>query len=205
MPLNFVALQIHTLYGRDVCRSRHVLKYRIKQLLYALVPVSRSTAYRYCRTFACSLTQNSLQVFNRRLLALKILHHKIIIKFTYLLNKFCVIQLGLVLHIIRDLDNRNILTLVIIINICKHLKQIYNSLELVFLTDRKLNADRVLTEPVLDLFHRRIEIRTQDIHLVDECHTGYVICIGLTPYVFRLGLNTALSTEYTNRSVKYAK
>ena len=28
-----------------------------------------------------------------------------------------------------------------------------------------------------------IDLCTKDIHLVDECHTWYVVCVSLTPYV----------------------
>ena len=42
-------------------------------------------------------------------------------------------------------------------------------------------------------------------YLVDECHTRYIVCVSLTPYVFRLRFNTALCTEYTNSTVKYTQ
>ena len=61
----------------------------------------------------------------------------------------------------------------------------------------------IFTKTVLDLIYSAVEVCTKDIHLIDECHTWYIVGISLTPYVLRLWLYTALSTEYTNCTVKY--
>ena len=62
-----------------------------------------------------------------------------------------------------------------------------------------------LPRRVLDLVYAAVEVCTQDIHLVDECHTRYVVGISLTPYVLGLRLNTALCTENADSAVQYTQ
>src|SRR5699024_622378 len=93
----------------------------------------------------------------------------------------------------------------VIVDISFHLEQVDDSLEFIFLSDRKLQADRVLAQTGLDLIYCVIEVCTQDIHLVDERHTGYVVGVGLTPYVLGLGLNAALRTEDAYSAVQYTE
>src|SRR5699024_11453004 len=64
--------------------------------------------------------------------------------------------------------------------------------------DRKVTGVQTCALPIL-------EVCTHDIHLVDECHTRYVVRVCLTPYVFRLWLNATLGTEHTDRTVQYTK
>ena len=183
MSLNLVSIQIGTLNSRDICRCRHILKDCIQKLLHTFVSVSGTTAYRHCRTLTCSFSQSSLQFVNRRLLTFQILHHQIIIQLADLLDQFCTIQLCVVLHIIRNICNGNVIALIIIVDIRFHLEQVNDSLEIIFLADRKLQNDRILSKSCPDLLNSAVEVCTQDVHLVDERHTRYIVGISLTPYV----------------------
>ena len=58
---------------------------------------------------------------------------------------------------------------------------------------------------VLNLLNSIVEVCTHDIHLVDECHTGNVVGISLTPYVLRLRLYTTLCTEHADSAVQYTQ
>ena len=69
----------------------------------------------------------------------------------------------------------------------------------------KVEGNSVFTKTSLDLLYCTVEVCTKDIHLVDECHTWYIVSVGLTPYVFRLRFNTTLSTENADSTVKYTK
>ena len=51
----------------------------------------------------------------------------------------------------------------------------------IFLTNWKLKADSIFTKSGLDLIYSVVEVSTKDVHLVDECHTRYVVGISLTP------------------------
>ena len=99
----------------------------------------------------------------------------------------------------------NFITPIIIIIIGFHLEQIDNAAEVVFLPDRKLENDGILSQPGTDLLHRAIEVGAHDIHLVDECHTGNIIGVSLAPDIFRLRLNAAFRTEHADRSVQYTQ
>ena len=205
MSLHLVAVLIDTLDSRDVCRGGHELKDRIQKLLDAFVPVSRSAAYRNCRTLACRFTKNCLHGLHGRLLALQVLHHQIVVQLADLLHKLCVVELCVVFHIVRDLCHGDVVALLIVVDVGLHLEQVDDPLEIVFLTDRQLEADGILAEPCLDLLYGIVEVSAQDVHLVDERHTRYVVCVRLAPYVLGLGLYAALRTEHTHCAVKHAK
>ena len=201
----FVALKVNALDRRDVKRRRHVLDDRIKELLYAFVSVCCTAAYRNCLTLAGCFTKNLLHLINGRLLTLKILHHEVIIELADLLNEFAVVKLCIILHIFRNVCYGDIIALIIIVDVSLHLEEVDDSLELVFLTDRELDADRVLAKSCTDLIYTAVEVCTKDIHLVDECHSRYVVGISLTPYVLGLRLYTTLCTENANSAIKYTE
>ena len=205
MSLNLIALHVHTLDRRDVGRSRHIFQNRVKQFLNASVSVGRTAAYRNSGTLAGSFPQSSFQRLYGRLLSLQILHHQIVVKLADLLNQLAAVQFRVILHIIRNVNDRNILALIIIIDVGFHLKQVNDSLELIFLADGQLQTDGVLAKSCLDLLHRAVEIRTHNIHLVDECHTGYVVGVSLTPYILGLRLNAALCAEHAYSAVQHAE
>ena len=136
MSLHFVAVAVHTLDRRDICRCRHELQNSVQKLLNTSVSVCGTTAYRYCRTLARTAAQRRFQLINGRLLALQIHHGKVVIQLTDFLHQFIMVECGVVRHILRDICNRDVFSLIIIINIGFHLKKIDDPLKLVFLTDR---------------------------------------------------------------------
>ena len=94
------------------------------------------------------------------------------------------IKLCFILHFFRNVCYRDVITLFIIVDVGLHLEQVDDSLEFVFFSDWKLKTDCVLSKSCLDLLYSVVEISTKDVHLIDECHTRYVVCVCLTPYVF---------------------
>ena len=205
MTNNLVALKVNTFDRRDVKRRRHVLDDRIKELLYAFVSVCCTAAYRNCLALAGCFTKNLLHLINGRLLTLKILHHEVIIKLADLLNEFAVVKLCIICHIFRNVCYGDIIALLIIVDVSLHFEEVDDSLELVFLTDRELDADCILAKSVADLIYTSVEVCTKDIHLVDECHSRYIVGISLTPYILRLRLYTTLCTENADSAIKYTE
>ena len=145
MSYNFISIHINTLNRWDVDWRRHELYNSIKKLLNTLVTISTTTAYRNSGTIAATLTKSSLQILNSDLLALKVLHHQIIIKLADLLDQLSMILFCLLFHILWDIANGDIITLLIIVDICLHFEQVDDSLEIIFLTDWKLKNDCVLS------------------------------------------------------------
>ena len=138
MTHDLVAIHVNAFDGRDVKGRRHELDHSIQKLLNALVSVSSTAAYRDRLAFAGSLTENLFQFFNGRLLAIQIHHHQIVIQLADLLNQLGSVKLCIVLHIFRNVSYRDIIALIIVVDVSLHLKQVDDSLELVFLTDREL-------------------------------------------------------------------
>ena len=200
-----VSIQIHALDGGDVGRSRHILDHGIQKLLNAFVAVSGAAAYRDRGTLAGCLSQSSLQLLSGGLFTLQVFHHQIIVQLADLLDQLGVVQLCLVLHILRDVNDRDVLALVVIVDISLHLEQVDDSLKLILFADGQLQTDGVFAQSGLNLLHSAVEVRSQDIHLVDECHTGNIVGVSLTPYVLRLGLNAALRAEHAYGAVQHAQ
>ena len=205
MSYDRVSVQIGTLDWRDIGRSRHVLKDRIQEFLNTFVSVCRTAAYRYSCTLAGSFTQNCFHLVYRRDIIIQITHHQLIIQLADFLYQLGVIQLSVVFHIFRDINDGDIIALIVVVDVSFHLEQIDNSLELIFLTNWKLKADSIFTKSGLDLIYSVVEVSTKDVHLVDECHTRYVVGISLTPYVLRLRLYTTFCTEHADSAVQYTK
>ncbi len=205
MPFDLIALLIHALDSRDVRGGRHILQNRIQQLLHALVAVCGSAAHRHGRTFASSPAQNLFHLFNRRLLALQIHHGQIVVELTDLLHHLRTVQLCIFLHVPQILGDSNIVSLVVVVDISLHLEQVDDTFELVFFSDGQLQHDGVLAKPRSDLLYRAVKVRSQNVHLVDESHTGHVVGVCLTPDVFRLGLNASLCAEDAYSAIQHAK
>ena len=205
MPNDFVSFHINTCDIRDICRCRHELQYCIKKFLNTLVSVCRTAANRNSLASDCSLTKSCLKGRYLRDIAVKILHHKIIIKLTAFLNKLIMIDCRIIFHIIRYICNVNVLSLISFEDVGFHLKQVNNTHKCIFFSYRKLKKHWVLAKLSLNLLYCSVEVRTKYVHLIDISHTRYVVLISLPPYVFRLRLNSALCTEYTYSTIKYTK
>ncbi len=190
---------------RDIQRARHILDHRVEHLLDALVAVCRAAGHRDGRTFAAALAEHLLQILLRRLFAVQVLHHQILIKVTELLHHLGVPLLALILHVVRDIRDLDLCTLLVLIEVRLHLHQVDNTLEGVFLADRELNADRVLAQTGLDLFDAAVEVSADDVHLVDESHTRNIVLIRLMPDILRLRLDTALGREDTDRAIQHTE
>ena len=113
--------------------------------------------------------------------------------------------LSLVHHVRGDVDLTDLRTLIVVIDKCFHRHQIDQSLEAVFLSDRKLERNSVRGKTVLHHVDGIIEIRAHDVHLVDESHTGNTELIRLTPYRFGLRLYAAFCVKDRNGSVQNTK
>ena len=202
LALVFLAVQRPALDSRDIQRGGHVLDDSVKELLHTLVEVSGTAANRNRHVLAGSLAECLLELVNGRLLTLKVLLHQLFVEVANLLHHLLVPLFRLVLQIFRNVNNGDILTLVVVVDVSLHFHQVDDTLEIALLTDRELNADRVLAQAMLNLIDRHEEVGAHDIHLVDECDTRNLVGIRLAPNVLRLGLNTALGVEDTDCAVQ---
>src|SRR3712207_4963533 len=202
MTLYLVSIQVSTLDIGDIGGCRHELDNAIEKLLDALVLMGRTTEYGDTLRINGSLAKSGLQLIDGRLLALEVHHHQVLIEVAALLNELGVIRLCLLLEVIADIDDFDILSNSVLVEVLLQLKEVDDALEVIFLTDRELYTYGVLAELRTDLLDGVEEICTQDIHLVDEGHTGYMIGISLTPYILRLRLYTTLCVEIGRASCR---
>ena len=145
MTNNFVSVQISSVDRRNICRSRHELQDSIQKFLNSFVFVSRSTANRNSCTLACTFSQCCFHCFYRRFFTFQIFHHQIIIQLADFLYQFCMIQFCFVLHIFRNIYYRDIITLIIVVDVSFHLEQVNDSLEFIFFTDWQLKTNCIFS------------------------------------------------------------
>src|SRR5699024_8052948 len=177
----------------------------IQKFLNTFVSVCGTAAYRNCCTLTGSFTQNGFQFVYRRNVIVQITHHQLVIQLADFLNQLCMIQLSFILQIFRDIGDGDIIAFVIIINVSFHLEQVDDSLEFIFLSDRKLQADRVFAQTGLDLIYSIVDVCAKNCHLVYVSHTMYMVGICLTPYIFRLRFYTTLCAENADSAIQYTQ
>ena len=83
--------------------------------------------------------------------------------------------------------------------------EVDNAVELVFRTDRDLEADGLRLQAVADHVHAAEEVGADAVHLVDEADTGHAVTVGLAPHGFRLGLHACHAAEHHDGAVKHAE
>ena len=205
--LSLVLFAVHrrALDRRDVRRCRHILDDSVEELLDALVEVRGTAAHRDSQILAGTFAERLLQLVDGRLFSLKILLHQVLIKVADLLHHLGVPLLRLILHILRNVDDGDILALGVVVNVSLHLHHVDQALEVILLADGQLDADRVLAETMLDLVDCHEEVCAHDVHLVDEGDTRDMISVRLTPHVLGLGLNASLRVEDADGAVKHAE
>ena len=189
----------------DIGRRRHKIKDSIQELLNTDVLVSRTADDRECLALAGSLAENLLHIVNRRLISFKILLHKFIVEIADLLNHLGVIVFRRLLQIIWNLDLLYVFAMIAFKKISLHLKEINDALELVLGANRIFDHDGVFLKLIADLVNSVQIVRTDNIHLVDECNSGNIESVCLMPYVLRLRLDAFLRTEDTDCAVKNAE
>ena len=187
VSLNFLAgLRVDTLDRGDIERRRHVVNYSVEELLYALVSVRSTAGNGNEPVLDGALSDGSLDLLGGEVLTLglEVSLHQLVVELCNLLEKVLSVLLSLIQHIGRDLFYTHILAHIIVINVCIHLNEVDDSLEISLSADRELNRNSVALESVVHHLNNIVEVCAHDIHLVDISHSGYMVFICLTPYCF---------------------
>ena len=109
-----------------------------------------------------------------------------------------------VLHVCRDIFVFEGNALVSIVPVDGfHFHQVNNTGETFFSTNCQLQRNRVRAQTGFDLTNNFQEVRTHTVHFVNERDTRNFVFISLTPYGFRLRLNTTNCAVNHYRTVKY--
>jgi hypothetical protein len=85
------------------------------------------------------------------------------------------------------------------------LDQVDDALEALLGADRKLDRQRIRSEPVPHRLDRLLVVGAGAIHLVDEGDPRYLVLIGLAPDRLRLRLNPGHGVEQGDGSVEHAQ
>ena len=197
-----VGLGVNSLYRRDIDRRRHIIDYSIKQLLYTLVLVGSTAAYRNHMVCDGGLAYAVLDLVYGQLFAAEIFFQELIVLLGNRLEQFYMILVANVLHVLGNILNVDIGSEIVIINVSLHLNKVNKSLVRVLAAYRKLNGNGITFKTLMHHGQNPIKIGTHYVHLINIDHSGDMIFIGLTPYCFGLGLNAALCTKNGNRAVK---
>ena len=191
----------------NVGRRRHIVHNRVQQLLHALIAVGSTAGNGVHLVGAGGLADAGLELLYRKLLALKIFHHQVLVDLagSNILHHFIMVFLRLLLHVLGDVRDVNLLAEIVKINIRLHLYQVDNSSEGILGTDRQLYRHGVGLQSVLHHGYHAIEIRAHYIHFVNICKPRNAVGVSLSPNGLALRLNTALSAEYAYRAVQHAQ
>ena len=203
--LRLLGIGVNTLDIGDVGRSRHEIDYGIKQGLNALVAVGSTAGDRDHIVGYGSLTDNGFDLLDSRLNAFKILLHELVVLLNDSFDKLLTVLCCKLLHVLRNFFAADILTEVVIIDLCVIVYKVNDSDKCVLRAYRQLNRNSIALESLLDHLENIVEISTHDIHFINVYHTGYMILVSLSPNGFRLRFNTALCTKNGNRTVKHAQ
>ena len=198
-------LRINTVDGRNIDRRRHIVNDGIQQLLHALVTVSGAAADRNQVVGNGRSTKGLLQLVDGQFLILEEFFHQSVVSLSDGFHHLCVILLCLFLHIIGDVNDRNVVAQLIVVDISLHLHQVDDALEVIFGADGELNGQGVAFQTVMHHMDDIVEVRTHDVHLVNERHTGDFVFVSLMPNGFRLGFYAALGAENGNGAIQDAE
>ena len=200
--LLFTGLGVRALYRRDIRRSGHVINNSVKQLLNTLVAVRSTAAYGNHLIGDSRLADAGLYLINGELLAAEILLEQLVVLFGDMLNELIMILLCKFLHVLGNILNSDVETLVIIVDISLHLNKVDDSLEVSFRAYGELNRNCVTLQALLHHVYNIIEVSSHNVHLVNIDHSRNLVLVRLSPDGFGLGLNAALCAKNGNRTVQ---
>ena len=106
------------------------------------------------------------------------------------------------LHVLGNLLDSYVETLVVIVDISLHFNKVNNSLEVCFSTYGELDRNCVTLQALLHHVDNIIEISSHNVHLIDIDHSRNLVLVRLSPDSFGLRLNAALCAKNGNRTVQ---
>src|SRR5471030_140596 len=180
-----------------------ILNNSIQHCLYAFVFKRRTTGNQDNFVVQNALTQRSFDLFFSQLFATKEFLHQLIRAFSSGLNQFLTPFFSQLLHISRDLFVFEGHALIGFAPVDRfHLHQVNNTGEFLFSADSQLQRNRICTQTFLNLINNFQEVSTHTVHFINERDTWNFIFVCLTPYGFRLWLNTTNCTVNHYRAIK---
>src|SRR5690606_34644010 len=198
--------RMHTLDGGNFVRSGQEVDNGVQYQRHTLV-LERGTAdSRNDLAGQGTLTQASLDLFQRQVALFQVLVHQLFIGFGSAFHQVLTVLVGQLYHIFRDLFLAEGHAQIVIVPVDGlHAQQIDLTDEVLFGADRQLQRHRSVTQALLDLLDHAQEVGTLTVQLVHVDDTRYAVLVGLTPYGLGLGLYTRSATEHHHGAVQHAQ
>ena len=203
--LFLVAVQAYALDVRYVGWSWHVVDDSVEQLLNTFILIRGTAAYRNHSVCQSIYTDRVFDLFDGQFLTIEVFFHQFFVLLADGFQHLYMILFSLVFHVVRNINNRNILAHVIVVNVSLHLYQVDQTLKESLGADWQLDRNCITFQTVMDHVQNIVEVCTHDVHLIYIDHSWNAIFISLAPYSFGLWFNTALSTHYCYRTVEDAQ
>ncbi|CCJ99810.1 hypothetical protein BN130_2534 [Cronobacter malonaticus 507] len=192
-----------TVDRRYVNRGWQVINYRIQHRLYAFVFERRTAGYQDDFVVQNALTQSFFDLFFSQFFTAQVFLHQLFRSFSSGFDQVLVPFVSQVLHVSRDIFVFEGYALVCIVPVDGfHFHQVNNTGETFFSTNRQLQRNRVRAQTGFDLTNNFQEVRAHAVHFVNERNTRNFVFVSLTPYGFRLRLNTTNCAVNHYRTVK---
>ncbi|MND13550.1 hypothetical protein D3C80_37270 [compost metagenome] len=180
-----------TVNRSNISRRWQVFNNRIQHRLNTFVLKCRTTGNQDNFVVKYALTQRSFDLFFSQLFATKEFLHQFVRTFSSGFNQFLAPFFSQFLHISWDLfvfEGHALIGFVPVDSF--HFHQVNNTGEFLFCADSQLQRDRVRAQTLFNLINNFQEVSTHTVHFVNERDTWNFIFVCLTPYGFRLWLNT---------------
>ena len=192
-------------HRRHVQRGRQVRDHGVQQGLHALVLERRAAQDRRELAGERRLADRRDQLRRRDLLLLEDQLHERVVVVRDLLEQVLAGRLGLLEQLARDLDHRDVLAEVVVVDDGLHLDQVDDALEVALGADRQLDRHGVRAEAVDHRLHAALEVGADAVHLVDVGDARDLVLVGLAPDGLGLWLYTSNGVEQRDCTIEDAQ
>jgi hypothetical protein len=201
----FFAVQGCALDRRNIQRRWQVVNDSIQKHLDTFVLVCR--AAEYGEQLACQylFTDGSFDFVDGNFFPFQIFFSQCVIAVASGFDDLFTVFFDHVFHIIGNRFLMILFAVVAVVNFSFSFQQVDDTFEGILLADWELHRDSFGMQTGVDGLYSMQEICANCIHLVDECNTGNMVVVCLSPNGFRLGLNAIFCTEYGNGAIQYAQ
>ncbi|OPZ67472.1 MAG: hypothetical protein BWY81_01284 [Firmicutes bacterium ADurb.Bin467] len=202
---DLVGVALRPLDRRDVDRRGQEIDDRVEQRLHALVAVGCPAQHRRHAPGDGGPADARHHLVVRELLALQKLLHQTVVGLGDGLLKRRAVFLGLAAQLGGNLGLVDRVSHVVHVDFGLHLEKVDQAPEVGLGADRNLYRHGVRVKPVAQHTDHAMEVRADDVHLVDVREPRHVVLRRLAPHGLRLRLHSALGTKDRHRPVQHAK
>ena len=189
----------------NICWCRQIIYNCIQQQLNTLVLICGTTHNREEFRSHDTLTDRSLDFFNRWFFTFQNLHHQFIIVVSNCFEKFHSLFFCFIFELIFNFDFLDICTKVVCVHDLLHCNKVNDSTECAFSTYRHLNCSCLGTKTITDGVDTHPEVSTCSVHLVGEDDTWYTVFRSLSPDCFCLRFYTCFGVKNCDGTIEYTQ